>query len=140
MFTIEMFSDEQVLAKYEANHQLKLKLEQERLDAEKANAVKTDTKEHSSVPVVNNVSNAAMVSEQVKPTQQARNKETQAGTHNSPAETQTVIMFRLVVTGRTQADHERLLPKFLEKINTAADVGLAPAVNAGFGYKFEVVE
>lgn len=67
-------------------------------------------------------------------------EETQAGIHNSLTETQTVIMFKLVVTGRTQADHERLLPKFLEKINAAVDVGLAPAINAGFGYKLEVVE
>lgn len=76
-----------------------------------------------------------------EPTPQTRNEETQAGViHNSLTETQTVIMFKLVVTGRTQADHERLLPKFIEKINSAVDIGLAPAINAGFGYKFEVVK
>lgn len=146
MFTIEMFSDEQVLAKYEANHQRKLelaKIEQERLDAEKIkNEVKTEAAaESAKIPVAEaGVPTIAVGEQQAQSTPQTRNEETQAGIHNSPAETQTVIMFKLVVTGRTQSDHERLLPKFLEKINAAVDVGLAPAINAGFGYKFEVIE
>ena len=146
MFPIETFSDEQVLAKYEANHQLKLelaKIEQERLDAEKIkNEVKTEAAaESAKIPVAEaGVPTIAVGEQQAQSTPQARNEETQAGIHNSPAETQTVIMFKLVVTGRTQSDHERLLPKFIDKINAAVDVGLAPAINAGFGYKFEVIE
>lgn len=128
MFTIEMFSDEQVLAKYEQNHQLKLKLEQEQLDAEKIkNETKTEAvSESAKIPVAEaGVPTIAVGEQQAQSTPQTRNEETQAGIHNSPAETQTVIMFKLVVTGRTQSDHERLLPKFLEKINAAVDAAFS---------------
>lgn len=140
MFTIEMFSDEQVLAKYEANHQLKLKLEQEKADAEK---IKNETKteavaESSTLPVVNvSLPYSPMGEQQKHSTPQANIESSPPAINSSSTETETVIMFKLVVTGRTQADHERLLPKFIDKINAAVDGGLAPAVNAGFGYKFE---
>jgi hypothetical protein len=143
MFTIEMFSDDQVLAKYEANHQRKLKLEQEKADAEK---IKNETKteavaESSTLPVVNvSLPYSPMGGQQKHSTPHANIESSPPAINSSSPETETVIMFKLVVTGRTQADHERLLPKFIDKINAAVDVGLAPAVNAGFGYKFEVVE
>lgn len=143
MFTIEMFSDDQVLAKYEANHQRKLKLEQEKADAEK---IKNETKteavaESSTLPVVNvSLPYSPMGGQQKHSTPQANIESSPPAINSSSTETETVIMFKLVVTGRTQADHERLLPKFIEKINAAVDVGLAPAIDAGFGYKFEVVE
>jgi len=143
MFTIEMFSDDQVLAKYEANHQRKLKLEQEKADAEK---IKNETKteavaESSTLPVVNvSLPYSPMGGQQKHSTPQANIESSPPAINSSSTETETVVMFKLVVTGRTQADHERLLPKFIEKINAAVDVGLAPAIDAGFGYKFEVIE
>lgn len=143
MFTIEMFSDDQVLAKYEANHQRKLKLEQEKADAEK---IKNETKteavaESSTLPVVNvSLPYSPMGGQQKHSTPQANIESSPPAINSSSTETETIIMFKLVVTGRTQADHERLLPKFIDKINAAVDAGLAPAINAGFGYKFEVIE
>lgn len=146
MFTIEMFSDDQVLAKYEQNYQRKLelaKIKQEKADAEKIkNEVKTEAvAESSTLPVVNvSLPYSPMGGQQKHSTPQANIESSPPAINSSSTETETVIMFKLVVTGRTQADHERLLPKFIDKINAAVDGGLAPAVNAGFGYKFEVVE
>lgn len=143
MFTIEMFSDEQVLAKYEANHQLKLKLEQERLDAEKIkNETKTEAVANASTATMANnmVTSITLETKQRDSTVQADIESSSPVILSKPTGIETVITFKLVVTGRTQADHKRLLPKFLEKINAAVDVGLTPAINAGFGYKFEVVK
>lgn len=143
MFTIETFTDEQVSAKYEANHQLKLKIEQERLDAEKIkNEVKNEAvAESSTLPVVNaSLPDAPMGEQQRNSTPQANIESSPPASNSGSAETETVIIFKLVVTGHNQATHDRIVPRFINEIKAAVDVSLVKAVENGWQYNLEVVE
>lgn len=146
MFPIETFSDEQVLAKYEANHQRKLELariEQEKLDAEKIkDEAKTEAvAESSTLPVVNVSSPNASVGDQQKhSTPQANIERSPPASNSSSTETETAIMFKLVVTGHDQATHDRIVPRFINEIKAAVDISLAEAVKNGWQYNLEVVK
>jgi len=146
MFPIETFSDEQVLAKYEANHQRKLELariEQEKLDAEKIkDEAKTEAvAESSTLPVVNvSLPNASVGDQQKHSTPQANIERSPPASNSSSTETETAIMFKLVVTGHDQATHDRIVPRFINEIKAAVDISLAEAVKNGWQYNLEVVK
>lgn len=146
MFPIETFTDEQVLAKYEQNHQRKLelaKIEQEQLDAENIkNEVKNEAvAENSTLPVVNaSLPNASVGEQQKYSTPQANIKSSSPASNSGSTETETVIMFKLVVTGHDQATHDRIVPRFINEIKTAVDVSLVGAVENGWQYNLEVVK
>ena len=137
MFPIETFSDEQVLAKYEQNHQRKLELERierERLDAEKIKNEAKAAAEHST-----QVEQSTMLANSTTTMESVSAHKNQNNTTTAP-ETQTVVMFKLVVTGHTQARHDHSIPYFIEDIQAAVAVGLAEPIAKGWAYSFEVVK
>ena len=142
MFPIETFSDEQVLAKYEQNHQRKLelaKIEQERLDAEKIKNEVETTAEHSPQVEQSNLAHPALS------TPTMANVSTHANPNNTTTapevqQIETVIMFKLVVTGHTQAKHDHSIPNFIEDIQAAVAVALTEPIAKEWAYSFEVVK
>ena len=114
-------------------------VEQERLDTEKIKNEAKATAEHSPQVEQSNLAHPAIST----PTM------ANVSTHTNPNNTttapevqqiETVVMFRLVVTGHTQARHDHSIPNFIQDIQAAVAVALTEPIALNWAYSFEVVK